>query len=73
MRPERRQKRIKNFDFRMDPTIRTLFPHMLRGIAMHSVCRCSLPVFGFLKKGTPVIYLSPSLDLGGSGLKHQHL
>ena len=26
---------------------------------MHSVYRCSLPVWGHLKKGTPLIYLAP--------------
>ena len=40
---------------------------------MHSVCRCSLPVWrrSFLKKGTPVTYFCPALDppLGGSGRK----
>ena len=40
---------------------------------MHSVCRCSLPVWrrSFLKKGTPVTYFCPALDppLGGSGQK----
>ena len=31
---------------------------------MHSVCRCSLPVWrrSFLKKGTPVTYFCPTLD-----------
>ena len=40
---------------------------------MHLVCRCSLPVWrrSFLKKGTPVTYFGPTLDLplGGSGRK----
>ena len=40
---------------------------------MHSVCRCSLPVWrrSCLKKGTPVTYFGPALDppLGGSGRK----
>ena len=40
---------------------------------MHSVCRCSLPVWrrSFFKKGTPVTYFCPALDppLGGSGRK----
>ena len=40
---------------------------------MHSVCRCSLPVWrrSFLKKGTPMTYFCPALDppLGGSGRK----
>ena len=40
---------------------------------MHSVCRCSLPVWrrSFLNKGTPVTYFGPALDppLGGSGRK----
>ena len=40
---------------------------------MHSVCRCSLPVWrrSFLKKDTPVTYFCPALDppLGGSGRK----
>ena len=40
---------------------------------MHSVCRCSLPVWrrSFLKKGTPLTYFGPALDppLGGSGRK----
>ena len=40
---------------------------------MHSVCRSGLPVCGYLKKWTPVIYFSPALNIGGSGLKQQHL
>ena len=40
---------------------------------MHSVCRCSLPVWrrSFFKKGTPLTYFGPALDppLEGSGRK----
>ena len=40
---------------------------------MHSICPCSLPVWrrSFLKKGTPVTFFCPALDLpmGGSGQK----
>ena len=44
---------------------------------MHSVCRCSLPVWrrSFLNEGTPVTYFGPALDppLGDLAEKQQHL
>ena len=65
-RPKTRQK----FDFGMEPKITTLLPTCFWIIAMHSVCRCSLPVWrkSLLKKGTPVTYFCPALDppFGGS-------
>ena len=66
-------KTCQKFDFRMEPKATTLFPICFLTIAMHSVCRCSLPVWirSFLKKVTPVTYFGPALDppLGGSGPK----
>ena len=57
----------------MERKITTLLPSCLYIIAVHLVCRCSLPVWrrSFLKKGTPVTYFGPALDppLGGSGRK----
>ena len=69
-------KTRQKFDFGMEPKITTLLPKCLEIIVMHSVCRCSLPVWrrSFLKKGTPVTYFCPALDppLGGSGRKNNN-
>ena len=66
-------KTRQKFDFGMEPKILTLLPTCFQIIAIHLVCRCSLPVSrrSFLKKGTPVTYFGPALDppLGGSGRK----
>ena len=66
-------KTRQKFDFGMEPKITTLLPTCFWIIAIHLVCRCSLPVWrrSFLKKGTPVTYFGPALDLplGGSGRK----
>ena len=37
----------------MEPNITTLLPASFNIIAMHSVCCCSLPLWGYWKKGTP--------------------
>ena len=67
-------KTRQKFDFGMEPKITTLLPTCFKIIAIHLVCRCSLPVWrrSFLKKGTPPLtYFCPALDptLGGSGRK----
>ena len=48
-------KTRQKFDFGMEPKVTTLLPTCFKTIAMHSVCRCSLPVWrgSFLKKVTP--------------------
>ena len=48
-------KARQKFDFGMEPKVTTLLPTCFKIIAMHSVCRCSFPVWrrSFLKKGTP--------------------
>ena len=64
-------KTCQKFDFGMEPKITTLHPTCFEIIAIHSICRCNLPVWRriFLKKGDPVTYFGPALDppLGGSG------
>ena len=55
----------------MELKITTLLPTCFQIIAIHLVCRSSLPDVrrSFLKNGTPVTYFGPALDLplGGSG------
>ena len=48
-------KTRQKFDFGMESKITTLLPTCFYTIAMHSVCRCTLPVWrrSLLKKGTP--------------------
>ena len=48
-------KTRQKFELGMEPKVTTLLPTCFQIIAMHSVCRCSLPVWrrSFLKKGTP--------------------
>ena len=66
-------KTRQKFDFGMEQKVTTLLPTCFYIIAIHLVCRCSLPVWrrSFLKNGTPVTYFGPALDLplGGSGQK----
>ena len=56
----------------MEPKITTLLPTCFLIIVMHSVCRCSLPIWrrSFLKRGPPwPIMARPGSTLGGSGRK----
>ena len=55
-------KACQKFDFGMEPKITTLLPTCFWIIAIHLVCRCSLPVWrrSFLKKGTPLTYFGPA-------------
>ena len=59
------------FDFQMQPKMKSLLSKCFWIIAMHSFYYCSLPVWkrSSLKKGTWMTYFGPALDrpLGGSG------